>query len=97
MANRTDNPVRWTAMEHIAVYLPFVLLAIAILPGLCCQFNAVKFDFPAPAHRDRTPIETDSNDPTTRPARPSMTERVVDEDAVIDAVLADLMREEPNE
>ncbi|MCB9852784.1 MAG: hypothetical protein H6819_06785 [Phycisphaerales bacterium] len=101
MTNRTNNPMRWTAAEHVAVYLPFVLLAIAILPSLCCRFSAVTFDFPESVSRDRSTFESDSKEPASRPAATqpatqSMTERVIDEDAVIDAVIDDLLREEPH-
>jgi hypothetical protein len=95
MTTRTDNPMRWTAMEYVAVYLPLVLLGVILLPQLCCQFNAVKFDFPASVSTDdRTAVE---RRPTTQPQCWSMTERVVNEDAVIDAVIDDLMREETHE
>jgi len=100
MANQTNKTGRgWTTAELVAVYLPVALLGAILFGHVCCQFTAVKFDFPPVADRHRTSIESDSNQPTSKPAtgQRSMTERVIDEDAVLDAVLEDLMREDVSE
>lgn len=106
MTKRRNNAARqtsieWTTSERIAVCLPLLLFALAVLPSMCCQFNAVKFDFPASVRPHDDAGKSDANELTTRPAatqpaRPSLSDRVINEDAVIDAVLDDLMREDGN-
>lgn len=107
MTDRTNNPERWTVAEHVAVYLPLAVVGLLLFGQACCEMNAVKFEFPA-SSRERTPVESRSNASTTRPAarsdkrpvapaRSSFSDRVVDEDAVIDAVVDDLMAEDTDE
>ena len=102
MANRTNNTAhRWTLAEYAGAYLPLAIVAFLLFGHACCEINAVRFDFPASAKRDRTAVEPASKPADARgdehpvaPDRPSFSDRVIDEDAVIDAVIDDLMQED---